>query len=158
MRGARRSAEKTRLSTNKSRQPQDPAASIFIKAANMISSVRVGKILNDMRVRFSGEQCVHPFAVHVTSKTTNVSVLFSPSFSVVEGVTRIILSSSAIWARLQETGRELRPFQMIFCAQRVHFIHRLCMTSKARDRCGPATLQFRFPNAPPTWSGRLRVS
>lgn len=80
----------------------------------MISSVRVGKILNDMCVRFSGEQCVHPFAVHVTSRTTNVSVLFSPSFSVVEGVTRIILSSSAIRARLRETGRELRRFQMIF--------------------------------------------
>ena len=105
VRGARRSTEKTRLPTNKSRQPQDPAASIIIEAANLVSSARVGKILNDMRDRFSGEQCVLPFAVHVTFKTADVIVRFSPSFLVVEGVSRIILSSSAIRARIAGNGK-----------------------------------------------------
>ncbi len=108
-------------------------------------------------IGFLGSSACFLFAVHVTSKTANVTVLFSPSFLVVEGVSRIILSSSAIRARMQETGRELRPFQMIVarnaCFLSTDYVrHRRCQTGagpqhcnsdiRTRARCGQAECAY----------------
>jgi hypothetical protein len=41
--------------------------------------------------RFFGERRWHLFAMHGTTKTANVSVYFSPNFSVAKGTSRIIL-------------------------------------------------------------------
>ncbi len=66
----------------------------------MVLSAGVGKMPSDMHDRFCRDRCVNFFALNETSKTANVCVHFSPKFSVVEGISRIILSPSAIGVRM----------------------------------------------------------
>jgi len=65
----------------------------------MVLSAGVGKMQSDTHDRFSGERCVNFIALNETSKTANVCVHFSPRFSTVEIIPRIVLSSSAIRGR-----------------------------------------------------------
>ncbi len=123
----------------------------------MVVSACVGKLPISMFDRFFGERRWHPFAVHGTTKTANVSVYFSPNFSVAKGTSRIILFSTAIPGRTYEDRSELKRDQTIICASSVHLIHRRCAASKVQDGCGFATLQVGFLIEHPEWCVGVRA-
>jgi hypothetical protein len=96
--------------------------------------------------------CTSPPCISRPKSQTRPSI-FSPRFLVVERVSLVRHSTSAIRGRAHEIGSELQRGQTIICAERVHLIHRLWAASKAQDRCEPATLQYGYPNVRPAWAG-----
>ncbi len=104
----------------------------------MLRSGRNGKITSDVR-DFLGERHVDFFASHGVSKTANTCIHFLPRFSVVEGIPRIILPSSAFGDECAYFGNALLRVQTFIFVECVHLIHGLCAAAKVQDRCEPAT-------------------